>query len=165
MKITDTAIRYTVAVIITALLIGFGYASAAGKKQDEQLLTEQAAFYQAFRHIEDEQFDEALKKLQLVDKENSSSEIVKYYLGTVYTYLEDWNKASLEYQRVLDLNPYKVKDSLFMLQFANVLINAEKSEEARTVLEHCRTLPIPEQLPEYQEQVNALLMQISTGSR
>lgn len=163
MNITDTAMRYTVAVIVTALLIGLGYASFAGKKQDEQLVSEQGAFYQALQYIQDGKSNEALPLLQLVDKENSNSAVVKYYLGSTYASMGNWNSAVMEYQKTLDLNPYKVEDSIFMFQFASILISAEKLDAAKVVLERCQTLPAPEQMPDYQEQINALLMQTSSS--
>lgn len=163
MNITDTAMRYAVAVMVPALLIGFGYASFAGKKQDEQFVSEQVTFYQALQHLEDGKFNEAIPLLQSVDKENSRSAFVKNYLGSTYANMGNWSNAVIEYQNVLDLNPYKVKDSVFMLQFAHILISAEKLDEAKVVLERCKALPTPEQIPDYQEQVQALLKQTSSS--
>lgn len=164
MNISDTTMRYIVASTIAVLLLGLGYASFSGKKQDEQFLTEQTTFTQAIQYVQEEQYDQALPLLQQVDNKHANSDVVKYYLGATLANLGDWSKASIEYQKILDLNPYKVEDSIFMIQYGNALLNAKKIDEAKVVLERCLTLQVPEQMPDYQEQVNALLMQISASS-
>lgn len=164
MKITDTAIRYAVVGIVAILFLGLGYASFSGKEQDKQFFSEQVTYNQALQYIQEEQYDQALPILQQVEKKNPKSTVVKYYLGTTLANTGEWSSAVREYQNILDLNPYKVEDAMFMIQFANVLINADKLEEAKLVLERCQTLSNPDQMPDYQEQVNALLMQISEST-
>ena len=49
-----------------------------------------------------------------------------------------------------------------MLQFGEVLVIAERKEDARIVLERCRDMGwAPEEYPEYQQRVNELLTQIT----
>ncbi|QFF97980.1 hypothetical protein PB01_03635 [Psychrobacillus glaciei] len=164
MKISDTAIRYIVCAIVAVLLIGLGYASFASKKQDEQFLADQATYNQSLQYLQEEDFGQAILLLQQVEINNSNNAIVKYYLGLAHANTGEWSKATMEFQTVLDLNPYKVKDGVFMIQFANILVDAKKLDQAKVVLEHCQTLPNPGQMPDYQEQINALLKRISVGS-
>ncbi|TQR18152.1 tetratricopeptide repeat protein [Psychrobacillus soli] len=164
MNITDTATRYIVVGIIAMLILGLGYTSFSGAKQDEQYEAEQEIYKHSLDLIEEEQFDQALLYLKQVEENYPESANVKYNLAITYANIGEWNNAAQEYKRVLDLNPYRVEDSLFMLQYGSVLLNANKNDEAKIVFERCQTLPIPEQMPNYQEQVNELLMQISTSS-
>ena len=164
MKITDTTMRYIVAGMVVIMLVGLWYASFSGKKQDEQFATEQATYNQALQHLQQGQYDQALPLMKQVEKEQPESMPVKYYTGLTLANTGDWVGAAQEFQKALDLNPYKVEDSMFMLQFAEVLTNANKLDAAKVVLERCQTLPVPEQMPDYQDRVNAMLTQISASS-
>ncbi|MEK5146073.1 tetratricopeptide repeat protein [Psychrobacillus sp. FSL K6-4615] len=164
MKIADKTVRNVVVVLIVVLILGIFYASKSSEKQDEQFFKEQATFNQAIDYFQGGQYELAIPLLTKVGKEQPESEVVKYYLALALSNTGEWSSASQEYQEVLNVNPYKVKDSMFMIQFAEVLLNAEKFEEAKVVLERCQTLPIPDQMPDYQEFVNILLMQVSMKS-
>ncbi|MEK5206054.1 tetratricopeptide repeat protein [Psychrobacillus sp. FSL H8-0510] len=160
MKIKDVTVRFMVAVLVALVLIGLGYASLTGNKQDNEMLTEQASFNQALKYIEDEHFNQALQLMKSVERDYSSSHVVKYYIGSTLANLGEWKSAAMVYQKVLDLNPYMVEDSTFMIQYANILINAEKLKEAKEVLVKCKSLPIPDQMPNYLNQVDTLLTNI-----
>lgn len=61
----------------------------------------------------------------------------------------------------MDINPHKVEDPMFMLQFGEVLLFAERFGDSKIVLEKCREWGwIPESYPTYQERVTELLTQI-----
>lgn len=164
MKITDKSVRYLVAGIITILIFGLSYSSFTGKKQDEKFLNGQITYNQALQYIEEEKYDQALPILKLVAKEYPSSSVVRYYLGSTFAIIGEWKSAAQEYQQILDLNPYMVEDPTFMIQFGNILINAEKLDEAKVVLERCKQLSVPDQIPDYLDQVKMLLMQIPKSS-
>lgn len=164
MNITDTTMRYVVASIVLVLLVGLIYTSSSGKKQDEKFATEQATYNQALQYVQEGQYDQALPLLQQVEKEQADSVPVKYYTGLTFANSGDWAGAVKVFKQVLDLNPYKVEDSMFMLQFAEILVYAEKKDEAKIVLERCKTLPVPAEMPEYQTHIQTLLTQISASS-
>lgn len=165
MNITDTTMRYVVAGMVFVLLVGLGIANFSGKKQDEQFATEQATYNQALQYLQKGQYAQALPLLKQVEREQSSSVPVKYYTGLSLANTGDWSGAVKEFQTALDLNPYKVEDSMFMLQFAEVLVNAKKMDEAKVVLKQCEKLPVPQQMPEYKKNIKTLLTQISASSR
>jgi len=162
MNIKDTGIRYMVTILVLIVIIGLGYASLTGKTHDKKILKEQTRYTQALQFLQNQEYDQAVTLLKLVKEDYPNSATVKYYLGTSLANIREWNSAAQEYQQILDLNPYKVKEPIFMIQFAGILINAKKLDEAKIVLEKCLTLPIPEQIPNYLEQVNSLIDQIST---
>jgi predicted Zn-dependent protease len=164
MKMTDTTVRYVVAGVVIALLVGLGYASFSGKKQDEQFTREQAMYNQTLQHEQKGQYDQALPLLKQIEKEQPNSVPVKYYTGLALANKGDWTGAAQEFQNSINLNPYKVEDSIFMLQYAEVLTYAKKLEEAKVVLEHCKKLSVPAQMPDYQDKVNAMLQKISVSS-
>lgn len=151
-----------VILIVLIVIVGLGYASFAGESQDGKISKEQERYTQALQFIQNEEYIQAVSLLKLVDMDYPNSATVKYYLGTSLANLGEWNSAAQEYQQVLNLNPYKVEESIFMIQFANILVNAGKLDEAKIVLEKCLTLPIPEQIPNYLEQVNSLIDELST---
>jgi len=151
-----------VIIIILIVIVGLGYASFSGESQDEKNLKKQARYTQALEFIQNEEYDQAVTLLKLVDMDYPNSATVKYYFGTSLANIREWDSAAKEYQQVLELNPYKAEESIFMIQFANILVNAEKLDEAKIVLEKCLTLQIPEQMPNYLEQVNSLINHIST---
>jgi predicted Zn-dependent protease len=160
----ETSVRNIVGFIVVFLIVGLGYASFLGKKQDEQFANEQMMYNLAMDHVKKGQYNFALPLLKQVEKKQMASFTMRYYTGLALEQTGYGKEAVLEFQNALDLNPYLVEDSIFMLEFAEALLNAKKNEEAKIVLKHCQTLPIPEQIPDYLDEVNGMLEQISTNS-
>lgn len=164
MNITDTTMRFLVGGIVGILLVGLLYVSFSGKKQDEKFLDEQTTYNQALQHLKGGQYDQALPLLKEVKKEQPDSVTVNYYTGLALANTGDWMGSAKEFQTVINLNPYKVEDSVFMIQFAEILLNAKKKDEAKVVLKRCQTLPVPKQIPDYQMRVKNLLKQVAVSS-
>ncbi|WP_336496403.1 tetratricopeptide repeat protein [Psychrobacillus sp. FJAT-51614] len=140
------------------------YIINSSKEQDRQFVIEQEKYNVAVQDIQGGEYDQALSLLEEVDQTNTKSVPVKYYIGVAHFYKEDFDKAAQEFSNLLDINPYMVKDSEFMLLFAHTLINANQFDEASIVLERCKNLQTPENMPDYQDQVNQLIKQITVSS-
>lgn len=88
-------------------------------------------------------------------------EVVNYLGGLIAAGNDDYSKGAILLQKTLDINPHKVEDEMFMLQFGELLFFAERLEDAKVVLEKCRDSGwTSETYPMYQERVTELLTQI-----
>ncbi|WP_231584141.1 tetratricopeptide repeat protein [Domibacillus indicus] len=164
MKLTDSSIRYIVAGIFLCLAIALIYTHFSGEKQDEKVTEIYYTYQQAFELLQQGQYAQALPLLEQVKAEEPDSVPVTHYLGMSYVNTNELSKASRAYKQVVELNPYKIEDALFMIQFADVLtLNGEK-EEALTVLAQCKNLPVPASMPDYQEQVAAKMKELKNNS-
>ena len=69
--------------------------------------------------------------------------------------------AAVHMQKTLDINPHKVEDAMFMLQFGEILFFAQRYDNAKTVLTRCQESGwVPAEYPEYQQRVQELLTAI-----
>ncbi len=149
----------------TALvIIGLIIANFMGKSQDKEFSQEALNFAEMASALQDGQYEKVLEKSISLEKHQSRSELYNYTIGIAEANLGDVEKSVRHFQRILDINPHKVEDSMFMLQYARILAIAEKKDEARTVLERCASLPAPDTFPEYQEMVVQLEKQLDEQS-
>ncbi|MDP4086533.1 MAG: hypothetical protein Q8934_18280 [Bacillota bacterium] len=165
MKKKETSLRSIVGCLVIVLVFGLGYAFFSGKKQDEQFANVQAIYNQSLQLYKQGQYGKALPLLRQVEGIQTDSYAVRYNTGLALANTRDWNGAATEFKNVLDINPNNVEDPVFMLQFAEILTFAKKNDEAKMVLARCENLPIPQQIPDYKNEVNVLLAQLSASSR
>lgn len=85
----------------------------------------------------------------------SNSSLLNYVKALIEVQLGNYQTANIHMQKSLSLNPYKVEDSIFMIQLAEILISTGNYTDAKKVLEICSELPKPEQLPNYEEVINS----------
>lgn len=151
------------------ILIGFVVLIAGGlitakimaKKQDEQFAYEDALYQQATQLYGEEKYEEALAYVDELLKTQADSEATNYLGALTAMVNEQYPRAATLMQKTLDINPHKVEDAMFMLQFAEMLYFAERYEDAEVVLVKCRDMAwAPEEFPEYQNYVNELLTNI-----
>ncbi|WP_169818537.1 tetratricopeptide repeat protein [Domibacillus iocasae] len=158
-NITDGTIRWVIAGFLFVILIGLIYTYTAAKSQDEVYLQNYSKYEKAVELFEAQQFDQALPLFEELEKEQPRSAVIKNYLGIAYVNTGNVDAAITKYQNVLDLNPYKVEDAQFMIQFGEILLFADQKDDAKKVLEKCLTLVPPAEMPDYHEKVNQLLAQ------
>lgn len=139
--------------IIFVLAVGLFVASFMGKKQDNAFQTDQQVYQLAIQQLQEGNYDVALSEMETLQEHESDSESVHYITALAAVNAGGTEKALVHMQRVLDINPHKVEDSMFMLQYAEMLIGIEALDHAKIVLERCEALAIPENYPEYQEKV------------
>lgn len=164
MDITGNSFRIIVSVIIVAIIIGLGYSSALGKKQDEQFLIDQSRYNYALQELQNENYNLALKELEKINSKKYKSAPLKYLQGISLLNNQNYGRAITEFQLLIDYNPYITEDAHFMLLFAKTLINGDQLNDAMIVLEKCKEISDPDTVPDYQKQVNELINYISERS-
>ncbi|AOV08793.1 tetratricopeptide repeat protein [Sporosarcina ureilytica] len=164
MKLEESTRKYIFTGLFLFIIIGLITAGVMGKKQDGVFHSDELLYSTAVERLQARDYATALSMLESIEARNSPSEAVNYMIGLAASNNGEVEKGIRHMQRSLDINPHKVEDSLFMLQYGEMLITAEMSEEAQEVLERCAALPVPESFPQYQERVAELQLQLSAQS-
>jgi predicted Zn-dependent protease len=111
------------------------------------------------------QFLEARPLLKEIERKYPNSALVKHYLRVVLVNTGELKPAITEMKTALDLNPYLAEDPIFMMQFAEILMFGGEKKEAQLVLERCKTLAPPANIPDYQKKIDALIQETNGTSR
>lgn len=161
MEITEIVRKYILLGIIGFIVIGLILANILANKQDEKFAKNEALYNEAIQLQSSGNLVGAMDALSMVLRKTPNSEIANYLAGITAAQKGDMKQAAIYMQKTLDINPYKVEDAMFMIRLGEIFLNAEKYEEAKIVLLHCQEQGwIPEELPDYQSHVTALLTQI-----
>ena len=161
MEFTYKSRRYIFLAFVLFIIVGISTAKVLGAKQDEKYLTQYTYYQQAQQLVAEANYTEADKYLHELLLEQPNSEALNYLAGLTSANLGDFGKAAILMQKTLDINPYKVEDAMFMLQFGEILLNSERYEDAKIVLTRCKEMGwVPEQFPDYQQRITELLAQI-----
>lgn len=162
MNVSDSIRKNIVVGFVLLVIVGLIVATIMGKKQDEAFQLDDLYYNEVVKLLGEEKFAEALEVSGHLEKSQKSSELVNYVIAIAAANSEEVDKSIQHMQRTLDINPHRVENSTFMIQYAEILVFAEKKEEALEVLNRCATLPIPENYPDYQNRVAELQQQIAT---
>ena len=163
MTFKESTRKYLLVGIVIFIIIGLVSAKVLAKKQDNEFVANEALYEQAVQLYSTGNTADAGSLIDELLKKQPESEIVNYLGGMVAAGNEDYGQAAVLLQKVLDINPYKVEDPMFMLQFAEVLVHVERFDDAAVILERCREAEwAPEEFPTYQERVTQLLADIES---
>ncbi|MEG0577644.1 MAG: hypothetical protein RR500_07270 [Bacilli bacterium] len=163
MNLKESTRKYILLGAILFIIVGLVSAKVLAKGQDTQFTTEDVLYQQAAQFYSEGNYSDALIFVNELLLAQPKSEAVNYLGGLVTANIGEYEKASILFQKTLDINPHKVEDAMFMLQMGEVFISAERYEDAKTVLVHCQESAwAPEEFPEYQNRVAELLVQIET---
>lgn len=161
MSINESSRKYVLLGLIAFIIIGLIVSSFLGKKQDEVFETENFLYQQALQLYEAGEYTNAQNIISDLLVKKSDSEIINYLGGLIAASNQEYSSAAILMQKALDINPHLVEAPMFMIQFGEILFHAERFDDARIVLERCREWDwVPEEYPNYQEQVREMLMQI-----
>lgn len=161
MHISESKRKYILLGIVAFIVIGLITAKVLASKQDEEFLKDDMLYQQASQLLQEGNTADALIVVNELLASQPKSETVNYLAGMITAQTEDYKQAAILFQKTLDINPHKVEDAMFMLQFGEILVLAERYDDAKIVLERCRTSGwAPEEFPTYQERVTELLTQI-----
>lgn len=161
MELTESKRKYILLGIVAFIIIGFITAKVLASNQDEEFLKDDLLYQQTSQLYTDGKFNEAENLVNELLLRKPDSEVVNYLGAVITANLGDYNRSSILLQKTLDINPHKVEDPMFMLQFGEVLFFVERYEDAKIVLEKCREGAwIPQDHPTYQERVTELLTKI-----
>lgn len=162
MSLKDSTRKYLVVGLALFIVGGLTTASFRGGKQDNNFRTDNELYSLVTQQLEQGNYEIALAGTKTLEDSQQSSEVVNYIIGLAAVNSGEMAKGVRHLQRVLDINPHKVEDSMFMLQLAEAMVLAEMKNEAELVLERCLTLPTPESFPHYQERIVELQQQLAT---
>ncbi len=163
MNLKESTRKYILLGAILFIIVGLVSAKVLAKGQDTQFTTEDVLYQQAAQFYSEGNYSDALTFINELLKAQPKSEAANYLGGLVTANVGEYERSAILFQKTLDINPYKVEDAMFMLQFGEVLVSAERYEDAKTVLVRCQESAwAPEEFPEYQNRVAELLAQIET---
>lgn len=161
MQFTESTRKYILIGFITFIIAGFITAKVLASKQDEEFALDDLLYQQATQLYNEENYSVAGEKINVLLLRQPKSEMVNYLGGLISGNTGEYKQSAILLQKTLDINPHRVEDPMFMLQFGEVLFFAERYKDAKLVLEKCREWGwVPESYPTYQEHVMELLTQI-----
>jgi len=161
MIFTEPVRKYILSGIVAFVVIGLIVANVLASKQDGDFSSNDILYSQAMQLQADGNYEDAWGAISKVLKTKQNSEIVNYLAGIIAVNRGDVKQAANYMQKTLDINPYKVEDATFMIQLGEILAAAAMYEEAKIVLLRCQESGwAPEEIPNYQDHVAALLAQI-----
>lgn len=163
MHLKESTRKYILLGIVIFIIIGLVSAKVLAKKQDADFSTEDFLYQQALQLYSEGNYSEASIYISELVKEKPDSEVVNYLGGLIAASTEEYTKAAILLQKSLDINPHKVEDAMFMIQFGEALFLAERYEDASLVLKRCQKFEwAPEDYPNYQDRVTELLTLIES---
>ncbi|WP_336046118.1 tetratricopeptide repeat protein [Solibacillus ferritrahens] len=161
MQFTESTRKYILIGFVAFIIVGFISAKVLGSKQDEEFLVDDTLYQQANQLYNEGNYPAAGELIDDLLLRQPNSEIVNYLGGLINANNGNYKQSAILLQKTMDINPHKVEDPMFMLQFGEVLLFAERFEDSKIVLEKCREWGwLPESYPTYQERVTELLTQI-----
>ena len=160
MTVSDLARKNITIGLVLFVIVGFITASIMAKKQDQAFQTDQELYKLVVQQLQEGNYGIVLAGTSTLEHSQRSSEAVNYTIGLAAANAGELEKGILHMQRALDINPHKVEDPMFMLQFAEALVLAGKNKEAGLVLERSKSFAAPESFPHYQERVTQLQEEI-----
>lgn len=161
MKLKDSIRRYILFGIVTFIILGLVVAKVLAGVQDRRYLDEETLYYQAYELASQGRYEEASVYINELLTTKPNSEAINYLGGLITANTGEVQRATTLFQKTLDLNPYRVEEPMFMLQFGEALYNSQRFEDAKIVLINCLESGWePDEFPNYKERVEQLLNSI-----
>lgn len=163
MNLKESTRKYILLGIVLFIAVGLVSAKILANKQDKEFATDDALYQQITQLYSEGNYEQAAMMSSELLIRQPKSEAVNYVGGLITANIGEYAQAAVLLQKTLDINPHKVEDPMFMLQFGEVLFFADRNDDAKIVLEKCREWGwAPESYPTYQERVTELLTQIES---
>lgn len=133
-------------LILFLLVIGLAlfYLQNQATKQDEKLLNDSVLYREADLQLQEGDIESALLTLEDLNMRYATDYNVVHRLGYSYMNKQQYSAALTMYIKALDLNPYLVENKNFMYEYATVLTNNKRYDDALIVIERILTLEIDE---------------------
>lgn len=161
MQISTVNRKYILLMITAFLVVGIIVANILANKQDKEFEMDNVLYQQAIEMYQAGNYEEAKLVISGLVMEQADSEVVNQLAGLIEASNNEYSAAAVYMQKALDINPYKVEEPMFMLQFGEILLRAERLQDAKLVLNRCKDSNWePNDYPDYQAQVQDLLSQI-----
>ena len=161
MGLTESKRKYILLAFVVFIILGVIAAKVMAGQQDEDFVTQNSLYEQATQLYSEGNYGEASKQLKQLLKEQPNSEVINYMAALATASNGEVKQSAILMQKVLDINPHKVEDAMFMLQFGEILALAERYADAKVVLTRCQQSAwAPADYPVYQTRVSQLLTEI-----
>lgn len=161
MRLTESTRKYILFGFVVFIILGVITAKVMAGQQDEDFVSQNTLYQQATQFYSEGNYGEASKELQQLLKKQPNSEIVNYMAALASASNGEVKQSATLMQKVLAINPHKVEDAMFMLQFGEILTLAERYTDAKVVLIRCKQSAwAPAEYPDYQTRVAQLLTEI-----
>ncbi|GKV57410.1 hypothetical protein NCCP2222_33570 [Sporosarcina sp. NCCP-2222] len=161
MSLENSVRRNIVVSIILLATVCLIVANLLGKSQDKTFSQNASTYNEMVSALQENHFEITIEKSRLLEDSQKNTEMYHYVMGLATVSVGEYKKSMQHFQKVLEINPHNVEDSIFMLQYAEILIHADMKKEAQIVLEKCTELAAPESFPEYQERIAELQEQLA----
>lgn len=160
MKLVESYRKYillfTISLVLVALIIGY----VRGGSQEKKFAEVQLNYSQLVNSLQTGNYSDIVNLAGEVDSDLRNTDLFNYVLAIAELNIGNYERSTQYFERAIDINPYKVEDGLFMLQYAETLILASKNEEAEIVLERCTSLEAPDSFAEYYNKITELQQQL-----
>lgn len=161
MQLTESTRKYILLGIVAFIVIGFMTAKVLASKQNEEFLMDDILYQQASQLYMEGDYPAAGEVIRELLLRQPTSEAVNYLGGVITANIGDYKQSAILLQKTLEINPHKVEDAMFMLQFGEVLFYAERYEDSKLVLVRGRELGWPQHADlKHKERYTELLTQI-----
>lgn len=158
MQLNESHRKIILIGIVVFIVFGIFTSNIMASRQDEKFNQDDILSQQASQLYNEGDFESAGKVIRELLLRQPNSEIVNYLGGVITANLGDYNQSAILLQKTLEINPHKVEDPIFMIQFGESLYNAERYDDALIVLAKCKEAAwAPELYPAYQERVAELI--------
>lgn len=164
MQLNESHRKQILIGLVVFIIFGIFTSNILASKQDEKFNYNDILSQQASQLYNEGNFEAAGKVISELLLRQPNSEIVNYLGGVITANLGEYTQSAILLQKTLDINPHKVEDPIFMIQFGESLINAERYDDALVILERCKEAAwAPELYPSYQDRVAELLTLIENN--
>ncbi|MFP3919805.1 hypothetical protein U5N28_18530, partial [Lysinibacillus telephonicus] len=161
MQFRESTRKYILIGMVAFIVLGLIVAKVMAKSQDEQFATEELLFQKATQLSSEGNFKEASVYINELLKTKSDSEDVNYLGALISVNIGEIDQAVILFQKTMDLNPHRVEDPMFMLQFGETLFKVGRYDDAKIVLARCKESAwAPREIPNYQTKVSEILKSI-----
>lgn len=122
-------------VTVTILLVTY----FIGKSENEKFAQDQMNFHLALQAIEmEDNLEQAYQLLIDLEEDYQDNHYVNWQLGWTVGRMGDYKEGIKYFLKAQDQNPVLTRDPIFLIQFAWVMLQDERYDEAKVYLEHSR---------------------------
>jgi tetratricopeptide (TPR) repeat protein len=133
--------RYVFYCLFVLALIGISYVHWKGESQDQEFKRDYIQYQQAFEFIKQGNGEQALQLLQPLLKKYPNRYNIMRNVGLAYAMKNDFQHASLYYEKAITQRPFLQEDPIFTLQFGEILYFNGEYAKAKAYLEKSKQLP------------------------
>ncbi|RKJ18746.1 hypothetical protein D7X33_45990, partial [Butyricicoccus sp. 1XD8-22] len=130
MKIRESVRKYIFLGVFCFIVLGILLANILANNQDKQFAMKDVLYQQTLNLVSEGKYNEASQITYDLLNIHQDSSALNYLAGLIAANTGEMEQATIYFQRVLDLNPYRVEEPMFMLQFGETLFKSGSYQNA-----------------------------------